>query len=192
MEARRGERLSDLNLEATIATLREMAGEAARAVASAGEAEVQTRYIAYMRYVGQAHEIVVPFARAELGPGLGHALRTAYDAAYQMRYGRTIPNVDIEVTAWSARVAAAGHGEAPVMVPPETVSSARELRSLYDPDLDDWQEVPVIERAALTPGARLAGPAIIREAQTSTIVPAAAEVEMHKRGHLLVTLGAGA
>ena len=188
----RGERLSALNLEATIATLREMAGEAARAVASAGEAEVQTRYIAYMRYVGQAHEIVVPFARAELGPGLGHALRTAYDAAYQMRYGRTIPNVDIEVTAWSARVAAAGHGEAPVMVPAETVSSARELRSLYDPDLDDWQEVPVIERAALTPGARLAGPAIIREAQTSTIVPAAAEVEMHKRGHLLVTLGAGA
>ena len=108
-------RLTDFDPEAIDALLAEM-GEEARAVVGAGVGAaaaaagrevdlVETRQ-AYMRYVGQGHEIVVPVPARKLGPADGRALAEAFDAEYARLYGRTIPAQEREVLSWTLMVTA--------------------------------------------------------------------------------------
>ena len=82
----------------------------AEAVVRKGAPGVPTheRAHAYMRYVGQGHEIGVELPR-EVVRGGGEAvaaLRAAFDRAYGTVYGRTIPGLDVEVLSWTLAVAA--------------------------------------------------------------------------------------
>ncbi|MXX78414.1 MAG: hydantoinase/oxoprolinase family protein, partial [Gemmatimonadales bacterium] len=82
----------------------EMRAEA-EAVVSRGApgAPTSEKARAYMRYVGQGHEIGVDL------PGDvedAAALRNAFDRGYEAVYGRTIPGLDIEVLSWTLVVSA--------------------------------------------------------------------------------------
>src|SRR3546814_18321651 len=84
------------------AILREMHDEAEavvrRGAPDAATTEVRT---AFMRYVGQGHEITVELPLRMLKAGDGDELRGAFDRAYTGLYGRTIPNMDIEILSWT-------------------------------------------------------------------------------------------
>ena len=68
---------------------------------------------AYMRYVGQGHEIGVEVPEEVVaGTGSATALRRAFDQAYRAVYGRVIPGLDVEVLSWTLVVTAARTGEA--------------------------------------------------------------------------------
>ena len=86
-------RLADFDPVAVNALLAEMHEEArAVVVAGAGEgAALEEARHAYMRYVGQGHEIVVPLPVRELEAGDGKTMAEAFDAEYARLYGRTIP-----------------------------------------------------------------------------------------------------
>ena len=77
----------------------------AEAVVSRGApgAATSEKARAYMRYVGQGHEIGV-----DLPGDLEDAavLRDAFDRGYETVYGRTIPGLDIEILSWTLVVSA--------------------------------------------------------------------------------------
>ena len=76
-------------------------------VAGAGEgAALDEARHAYMRYVGQGHEIVVPLPVRELAAGDGETLAAAFDAEYARLYARTIPGQEREVLSWTLTVTA--------------------------------------------------------------------------------------
>ena len=101
-----------------------LAGMRAEAAAVVGEGApgvaTTERAHAYMRYVGQGHEIGVELPLEVVG-GKGDsrsegnsevdseanseeavaALRAAFDRAYRTVYGRTIPGLDVEVLSWT-------------------------------------------------------------------------------------------
>ncbi|MGH7006535.1 MAG: hydantoinase/oxoprolinase family protein, partial [Alphaproteobacteria bacterium] len=77
------------------------------------------RRIAYMRYLGQGHEILVPVPTAPLTSTSAESLRRAYDTAYLAQYGRLMDGVDVECVA-CAVVVASEAGAAP----PRFASSA--------------------------------------------------------------------
>jgi N-methylhydantoinase A len=165
------QRLSRLDAPQVSALLAEMAREAAEVVAagSFGAATQETR-IAYMRYVGQGHEIAVPLPARALTEEDAATIRAAYDAEYTKFYNRPVPGSDIEVLSYAVTVATVGPAVEGIAAEPEshraTAAGARKVLDTATGTVSDWS---VYAREALKPGACFEGPAIIAEAETSTL-----------------------
>ena len=134
-------------------------------------APLSERRTAYMRYVGQGHEIAVALPQHALGPDDDALLRTHFERSYQALFKRVIPNAAIEVMAWSVLVTTST--ECPAVVPappPSDAPPAAATSPVFDGRSGRWINVPRYRRDGLRPGARLAGPAIIAEDETATFV----------------------
>ncbi len=100
-------------------------------------------------------------------------LQEAFEIAYRELYGRTIPEMPIEILSWSLRVSAPA---APVSVI-ETWLLKRKVapkttRRVFDAGQAARLDYGVYDRASLKTGDRVCGPALIVEAQTTTVVSA--------------------
>jgi len=60
--------------------------------------------------------------------------------------------------------------EMPPAVPPAFAAPETRRRPVFDPETAEFVEVAIYERPTLSPGARLPGPAVIVEDETSTVV----------------------
>ena len=179
------QRMSTLDTAAVSALLDDMAAEAEAVVApgSFGAPLARSR-TAFMRYVGQGHEIAVAVP-PRLGPGDVAALRAAYDAEYTRFYDRPVPGSDVEVLSFAVTVATL-----PAPVPPAAAEPAptvatpartQGVRDTLTGEVSPWE---VHDRAALRPGARLAGPAIVAEDETSTLVPPGWSARIDAHGYI--------
>ncbi len=154
--------------------LAEMQAEAAQVVAAGGfgVATAETR-IAFMRYVGQGHEIPVPLPARVLVPDDVEAVRARYDEEYTRFYDRPVPGSDVEIMSYAVVVATvADDGDVPppggdVFASDVAPAGTRMVRDTTNGEVAPWS---VYDRVALAPGARVAGPAIIAEDETSTLV----------------------
>ena len=137
----------------------------------AGEAELVAERLAFMRYVGQGHEIAVPVPDGRLGAAEIATLRARFDAEYARIYDRPVPNSDVEVLSFAVTLATAAAPTEPMAEPaeraPPAPTGSRAVRDTASGNVADWA---VYERAALAPGSILEGPAIVAEAETSTLV----------------------
>ncbi len=102
------QRFSAFDVAAVNALLHDMVQEAEAVVAqgSFGASTTQTR-IAYMRYVGQGHEIAVTLPTRALTPADVAGIRVAYDAEYARQYDRPVPGSDVEILSFAVGVATA-------------------------------------------------------------------------------------
>ncbi len=165
-------RFSTFDVAAVNALLSDMSGEARRTVAQgAFGAPVTERRIAYMRYVGQGHEIAVGLPARVLAGADVMALRAAYDVAYAGFYDRPVPGSDVEILSFAVTVATMPEAPEPVaevFAAPAPASSHRQsVRDTARDEVSDW---PVHNRVTLPPGAEVTGPCIVAEAETSTLV----------------------
>ena len=161
-----------------------MAADAA-AVVEPGRFGAPTRTVrtAFMRYVGQGHEIPV---RLSDGPLHAAALRAAFDAEYARFYDRPVPGSDVEVMSYAVSVATEVSSLAdppPPTRPPEPPRMQR-VRDPVGGAVTDW---PVHDRSAMPPGTTVRGPAIIAEDETSTLVGAAWSATIDDRGLIVMT-----
>jgi N-methylhydantoinase A len=182
-------RLSAFEPAPVNAALDEMRAEAYGIVRPAAPgAELSETRLAYMRYLGQGHEISVALPARVLKPRDADALRESFDAAYRSLYGRTIPGLDIEVLSWTLtvqsvvpvpeRLADAG--------PPASAPEPFARRPVFESEHGAAVDVPVYRRAGLAPGARIPGPALIVEDQTTTVVSSAFEASVIGLGYLVL------
>ena len=170
------QRFSSFDVGAVNALLAEMETEAMGVVeqGSFGAPTAQTR-IAYMRYVGQGHEIPVPLPARPLVQDDVAAIRAAYDTEYTRFYDRPVPGSDVEIMSYAVVVTTVTEEEDALPVPgddelfvPEAVTMRTQaVRDSVTGEVSPWN---IYDRATLAPGARLAGPAIIAEDETSTLI----------------------
>ena len=168
----RNMRLRDFDPEAANAIIEEMHAEALAVVRSgAPDARLEEVRGAYMRYVGQGHEIFVVFPVRVLGPDDTRVVQQAFDAEYARLYRRVIPEAEVEVLTWALTLSTAADRPVPVEdVAPRPAPAP--LDHLPVPDLETGEEhdVPLYWRPDLAPGVRFDGPAIVAEDETSTFV----------------------
>ena len=182
-----------------------MRAEAAAVVARGAPGTATTeRAHAYMRYVGQGHEIGVELPREVVDAGVGGqardtdpdpvaALRDAFDRAYNAVYGRTIPGLDVEVLSWTLVVSAPARATGDAVEGAATLPAAPQAQrprpiawtELFEGTEEGRVRAAVHHRAELQAGAVVAGPALIAEAQTTTVVPGGWEATILPGGHLL-------
>jgi len=150
-----------------------------------GASAATFRHAADMRYVGQSYEIEVDVDPAWLAPGGDAPIRSAFHRAHERAYGHAdreapaeIVNLRVQLRAARPRVPLA-EVEATTALP-----APRATRRIW---LDGRPvEARVFDRDALGRGARLRGPAIIEQPDTTVLVPADHAGEVDRFGNLLL------
>jgi N-methylhydantoinase A len=182
-------RLSALDA-AAISAMFDTMGEEAQAVVRLGApvGRLHEQRVAYMRYVGQGHEVSVSLPLRKLEPGDADTLQQAFDETYTRYYGRTIPDMDVEVLTWALTLTAPVEAPSPVAEPAavDAAPTANGERKLFNTRTADFETVPVYSRDTLAPGMRIAGPAIVTESQTTTVVARDFDARIDGRGYIIL------
>jgi N-methylhydantoinase A len=163
----------------------------ARAVVQAGAAcgeKLVEQRLAFMRYQGQGHEIEIPLPAGKLQARLGAQLRKRFDRLYREQYGRTVPNVDVEIINWAFVAATPGTAVEKVAAPRRARNARAEgNRKIYWGQLRKLLDVPCYRRESLKPGDFIAGPALIIEKQTTTLVSPGFDAAFDRIGNIVLT-----
>ena len=182
-------RLSSFEPENANRLLADMRAEAEAIVRrGAGAVPLAERRAAFMRYRGQGHEIAVELPVRAFNSADRAAITALFEDAYRRLYSRPIPGVDIEILSWVVTVSAPTQGElASVMPVRASEAQTHARRPLFDPQAGEFQNVPIYWRGDLTAGAKIAGPAVIAEDDTSTVVSPLFEAQVDKFGYIALT-----
>ena len=142
----------------------EMRAEAEAVVRlGAPSAPLTESWTANMRYRGQGHELTVTIPAAELGAASAAELEKLFIVDYEQQFGRRIPGLDVEALSWSLRLATVGAPAGHAAEPAGHVD-------VIDPPTGRLESIALYNRGALMPGSTIAGPALIVEDETTTLV----------------------
>jgi N-methylhydantoinase A len=182
-------RLGSFDAASANRLLEEMRSEAEAIVRRGAPAATFTEQrSAFMRYRGQGHEIAVELPVRDFTAADRSTIRELFEAAYRRLYSRPIPGVEIEILSWVVAVSAPseGHLAAPARER-STEPKPRSQRPIVDPDTGEFREVAIYWRGDLAPGARIKGPAVIAEDETSTVVSARFDARIDQFGYIELT-----
>ena len=189
------------DLDALFAALE---SEAAAAVVEEGIAPrvVLFERAADMRYAGQEHAVRVAVAA---GPADLAAVERDFHAAHLQKYTFELPGDPVEIVTYHvtafgpepttpAARAAANPAGAPTAATPgassATAAPSPKSRRPVDFDVDGVHDTPVYERAALPQGVLLAGPLVVEEPTTTTLVHPGQTLTCDAFGNLVIRFGA--
>jgi N-methylhydantoinase A len=160
-------RIDEVDQSELMKMLHEMAGQGRKALAEEGIAasQIAIGHYADLRFVGQAYELTVALPE----PFDLDALVTAFHEAYKRRYGHDHEEA-IEIV--NLRVIAIGRTARPSLSNLEDGNPGTEAAVARDVFFrGQWHSAPVWRRESLAAGDVVAGPAIIEEFGTTTVVP---------------------
>lgn len=136
-----------------------------------------------LRYVGQSYELVVPF------DGEVPAAVAAFHAAHERRFGYSDSAEQVQVV--NCRVKARGRAQPPTIERRPVDERAAPMPAATRPVVfaDDGEaaarETPIYDRATLLPGARVDGPAIVTQYDTTTVLPPGWRARVDAVGNLV-------
>jgi len=142
-----------------------------------------------MRYVGQAYEVTVPIDDASQVEDMAQR----FHAEHERLYAHRLPEAAVEMTA--LRVAAVGRlpGAAARALgrgnsaPPS--AAEKPGRRVFFDEAAGWVACPIYERSGLLAGNRIAGPAIIEQMDTTTVVFPGQTAVVEPSGIIEITRG---
>ena len=184
----RNMRLRDFDSRAANAIFEEMHEEAFAVVRSgAPDARIEQTRGAYMRYVGQGHEIFVPFPVRALGPDDHGLVQRTFDEEYSRLYRRVIPEAEVEVLTWALAISTiAGRPEPVGEVEPRPAPPPLDYLRVPELETGEERDVPLFWRPDLEPGMAVEGPAVIAEDETSTFLPRRFGARVAANRHLVI------
>lgn len=144
---------------------------------------VESKHFADMCYAGQIHTLRVPI---ELDWDKGQ-LEAAFVSAYEHEYGNRLEGLGVIVV--NLRASVSGLRERKRPEPARLIKGSRPepvgRRPVY---FGQWMDTPIYERASLTPGMEFAGPAIVEQADTTTVIEPKMVARVDAYQNLLVEL----
>jgi 5-oxoprolinase (ATP-hydrolysing) len=158
-------------------------GEAARGQLLAqgvGPERIALLQRVHLRYEGTDSAIVVPFAGPEL-------MQAAFEQAYKRRYSFLMPSRALVVEAVS--VEAIGRSDAPVEAAAQAGSDGAQPQAGETVRMfsgGEWRATGVFLRDAIGPGDIVRGPAIIAEANATTVVEPGWQAQVTPHNHLVL------
>src|SRR3954471_22509967 len=173
--------------------LEELGGRARAWMNSEGIAtgDLRLSYVADMRYHGQGYEIPVALDAARVrGDGLGD-LEERFNALHEQLYGFRMHATASEIV--NLRAIGNGSVQKPEL-PTGTAGGADPSGAVVEEHaiLFEGENVPtrIYDRSKLTPGARIPGPAVVTEFDSTTVVLPGFTAEVDIHFNLLINPGA--
>lgn len=155
----------------------------------APEAEATFAFAFDVRYAGQSHEITVP---VEGGPPFSRAtVRQAerdFEALHEKTYAHRRPEEPRQLITLRLTVRVPRRLKLPVPRLPDAAAARprRRRRRVWLHGHDHGLMATVLDRDALPSGFRISGPAIVEEAQSTTLVPPEMRLRVNLRGDLVI------
>ncbi|MYN03658.1 5-oxoprolinase [Pseudoduganella sp. DS3] len=176
-------RLAPEALPALEARLASLAGEAVAALHAQGVADQRISVIrrAHLRYEGTDSALLVLFDSIE-------SMQAQFEAAYRKRFSFLMPAKALVVEAVS--VEAIGKSDAPAealpqQAPRQAALAPTQLVRMYS--AGQWHDTGLFKRDTTRIGDIIKGPAIIAEANATTIVEQGWQAEVTPQDHLVLT-----
>jgi N-methylhydantoinase A len=126
-----------------------------------------------MRYGGQGYELTIPCPAGLIDASVLTELRNGFERAHRQAYGYVAENEPIQMT--TLRVEAAGlvpkaeFQPQPLATTP-AADAIRGRRQVWLPETGGFTDCPIYDRERLGHGHRIAGPAIIDQMDSTTLV----------------------
>jgi len=179
-------RLAAVQWPAVAAGFAAMAEEARALVEQAGAApgDIAFRRSADMRFAGQGFDIAVPLPEALDAA----SVEAAFLDAYERLFDRRIAGVPIEVLSWRLHASAARPSV------PDSLSTSPDAGASLKGHRPVWfaqtglAPCAVHDRYRLVPGLRIAGPAVVEERESTTIIGPDASFMLDAHGNLLIDI----
>ena len=184
-------RLDGLDVGAVEAAFERLATEGRAALRREGvpPAEMAFRRGADLRYVGQSYELTVPLPDGEFGPDQLVWVRDAFHAAHERAYGFSAPDEPVELV--NLRLTAVGAIAKPrlrELAPGQDAAVARTAtRSVYFAERGGYVDCPIYDRYRLGAGAVVAGPAIVEEFDSTSVIHPGYQARVDRYGNLWLT-----
>ncbi len=180
---------ADFDVDGTNQVLAELAEEAHSFVREGTDAEVTIDRQVAMRYKGQGWEIPVHLDAGPFDELAAELLAAKFTKAYEEFFGRAIDDLTIEAVSWAVRVSSvqARPDTVELVAEPDSMATSSASRSMFDPSTGASSEAAIIHRSDLDPGQGVIGPAVIIEAQTTTVLGAHHRCRMQADGSLFIT-----
>lgn len=155
--------------------------------------EVRVNFAADVRYVGQEHPVTIDLRNEDIANADRAAIKRHFDEVHERRYGTCAPTEPAEFVSLRATVTG-------IMKRPATQRAShagktpdkdalRSRRQVYF--ADGYLDTAVFDRAGLKSGNRIAGPALIEEHASTTVVMPNDELEVDDIGNLVLSIGSG-
>jgi N-methylhydantoinase A len=182
-------RIGDLDWDRADHILSELVQEASAALVEAGcsESGIHLIFGADLRYLGQQSELTVTFDGDPRAHHDAERVVKVFEDAYRKLYGVNPSHVPIELVTW--RVTARGpiipFSRATAL--PDTPGLPRTARPVHA--WSDGADTPVYDRKALAAGQTIAGPVIIEERETTTVIPPGWSATIDRVGCIIAQKG---
>ncbi|QWF83711.1 hydantoinase/oxoprolinase family protein [Amycolatopsis sp. CA-230715] len=179
---------TDIDTAALSAALDGLHAQAVEALTEQGigEDERSVSHGIDMRYESQDYTLTVPILDGDdvEGPGFVSVLEERFAEAHQRRYGHATPGAPVQFV--TIRTTGTGSVARTTTAAAEAGTGEEIVRDV----VFDGRPLPttIVERSALPVGARLAGPAIVAEETSTTVVPPGAELTVDENGFLVIAL----
>ena len=180
--------LAGLEMTVVHEILAEQAAEGRRLIeAEQVEVEaIEVLYSADMQFQGQSHMLSIPIGQPDIAR---EDLQHAFEQAYWQRFEVELP--EIRAVLVNLHTAVLGRRAALDLVAlmPEPAPASASFGSRRVWFAEGWRETALWRREALAPGASLAGPAIIEQLDTTTVLPPGASAGVDADGNLVIAAG---
>ncbi|MDT2009954.1 hydantoinase/oxoprolinase family protein [Rhodococcus opacus] len=150
------------------------------------------RAVIDMRYVGQNYELPVPVPAGPFDAVALKTLRAAFDELHEQRYGYASPAETVEAVTFRFEAVAVTPRlsfDVAELSEPDATPAVVGSRSLFLPEVGDYTDVTVYDRAKLRAGNELAGPALIEQFDTTTLVLPGEHARVDATGNILTDFG---
>jgi len=179
-------RLPEFNGDLAKKIFTDMEDETSRFVRSCDEhAELNSDFKVYMRYSGQGWEIPIKFTKKEINNPTKEAFQNRFEEEYINLFGRSVSGMKIEITVWAVNTfTLLPKNNAEPDIEEINKVSFEDHRSIFDAGRSQNVDAMQVNRDELTKNSWLAGPAVITEKETATIVSCSFSVVVRNDGCL--------
>jgi N-methylhydantoinase A len=148
---------------------------------------------ASMHHVGQGYEIRVDLPPGNIGRDYEQAAKDAFYAAYKREYGYIDGESAIEVTDWYVQATVeARNDDARLQLELGGATDGDPIvgeRLAYFPESGGMVKAKVVNRYALRSEQKIAGPALVEERESTTVVLPGDALSLTQCGNLLIEIG---
>jgi N-methylhydantoinase A len=187
-------KLNDVSFEEIEAAYKAMEDEGRAALAQSGVKPdgIVIERAADMRYVGQEHAVTVDLPLAFFESKDRSAIKQQFDELHKVRYGTSAPKepadlVSLRVTVLGTMKKPPRHSVEEGAAQPEK-AAVRIVKPVYFRQ-GGWADTPVYLRDHLRAGNVIAGPALIEEHASTTVVQPGDELRVDELGNLQISIG---
>ena len=149
----------------------------------------KTEYFAEIRYVGQSHQLEVSLG-SSLGPTSVKDALDLFNSAHLATYNHNDPDADCEFVM--LRSVHSKEPEEESLLETHTAGGSEEppatMRQVCLSADKGFEDVPIYQRADLPVGFELAGPAIVEQADTTTLIYRGHRARADEYGNLVIDL----